>query len=532
MAIDVDNLGLHDRAGRVGLEPVRILVDELAHVNETLNSILDLDEDAEVGDVDNLTLDHLTEVVAGLNGEPWVFGELLDAQREPLALFVDGQDACLHLVALLEAIFWVANALTPGQVGDVHKAVDAVLDTHEDTEVGDVANRTADHAADGVLLLDEVPRVHLELLHAERDALVLDIHAEDLGLDHVALVDQLAWVLDALVPGHLADVDKTLDAVLELDECTVVGDAHDLAANDGTHGVLELGLFPWIRPDLLESEADTLAVGVKLEDLDFDRLADLEHLTWMVEATVRHVGDVEQAVDTTEVDEATVVGDVLDDAVEDDALGEHLERLAPLALALLLEQHPTGEHDVAALLVELDDLELERLAQVLVEVLDGTEVHLGAREERLDADIDLQTTLDAALHHTRDDLVGCNSLGDLVPSLHLVSLALREEEGLRVFLHGAEVDVDRIAHSDGDFTLEVAELVGWDQAFGLVSNIDGHPVIVDVENPTLNDRLLADALVAHKVVEERRKRVCGQALERGVKNVVAHGILGTGINPV
>ena len=46
------------------------------------------------------------------------------------------------------------------------------------------------------------------------------------------------------------------------------------------------------------------------------------------------------------------------------------------------------------------------------------------------------------------------------------------------------------------------------------------------------DDAVADALVAHKVVEERRKRVCGQALERGVKNVVAHGILGTGINPV
>jgi hypothetical protein len=54
-------------------------------------------------------------------------------------------------------------------------------------------------------------------------------------------------------------------------------------------------------------------------------------------------------------------------------------------VALLLEQHAPAEHDVAALLVELDDLELEGLADELVEVADRAQIDLGAGQERLDA---------------------------------------------------------------------------------------------------------------------------------------------------
>ena len=64
-------------------------------------------------------------------------------------------------------------------------------------------------------------------------------------------------------------------------------------------------------------------------------------------------------------------------------------------LALLLEEDAAGEHDVAALLVELDDLEVVRLADELVEVLDRTQIDLRAREERLDADVDGEAALDA-----------------------------------------------------------------------------------------------------------------------------------------
>ena len=50
----------------------------------------------------------------------------------------------------------VLDLLGPGDVGDVHEAVDALLDADEDAEVGDVADRARHERADRVLLLEHV----------------------------------------------------------------------------------------------------------------------------------------------------------------------------------------------------------------------------------------------------------------------------------------------------------------------------------------------------------------------------------------
>jgi hypothetical protein len=56
--------------------------------------------------------------------------------------------------------------------------------------------------------------------------------------------------------------------------------------------------------------------GLILDDLHLDRLADRQNLGRMVDAAPRDVGDVQQAVDAAQIDERTVVGDVLDDAFD------------------------------------------------------------------------------------------------------------------------------------------------------------------------------------------------------------------------
>src|SRR5207253_296759 len=107
-----------------------------------------------------------------------------------------------------------------------------------------------------------------------------------------------------------------------------------------------------------------------------------------------HVGDVEQAVDAAQIDERAVVGEVLDDAGEDGALLELLEGVLLQLLALLLEEDAAAEHDVAALLVELDDLELEFFADQLVEIADRPQIDLRTRQERLHPDVDGEAALD------------------------------------------------------------------------------------------------------------------------------------------
>ena len=122
-------------------------------------------------------------------------------------------------------------------------------------------------------------------------------------------------MLDLLGPAHLADVDQTLDAGLELHEGAVVGEAHDLALDALADDVDLFGVVPGVFLGLLQAQADALGLGVVLEHLDGDLVADLEHLARVVDAAPGHVRDVQQAVDAAEIDEGAVLGEVLDGAL-------------------------------------------------------------------------------------------------------------------------------------------------------------------------------------------------------------------------
>ena len=129
--------------------------------------------------------------------------------------------------------------------------------------------------------------------------------------------NDLAGMDVLLGPGHLGDVHQTFDPRLQLHEGAVVGDVGDAALELGADRVLGFHAFPRIGLQLLHAEADALGFLVEADDLDRDGLADLEGFGRVVDAAPRDVGDVQQAVDAAEIDERAVIGDVLDDAVED-----------------------------------------------------------------------------------------------------------------------------------------------------------------------------------------------------------------------
>src|SRR4029077_1352978 len=185
-----------------------------------------------------------------------------------------------------------------------------------------------------------------------------------------------------LGPRHLGDVDEALDARLELDERAVVGDVRDAALEAGADRELGLDALPRIGLKLLHAERDAVGLVVDLDDLDLDLLADVEHLGRVIDAPPRDVGDVQQAVDAAEVDECTVVGDVLDHAVDDLAFLEVLHQLLTLLGARLFEYGAAGNNDVAAAAVHLQDLERLRIVHQRADVADRPDIDLRARQER------------------------------------------------------------------------------------------------------------------------------------------------------
>ena len=155
-------------------------------------------------------------------------------------------------------------------------------------------------------------------------------------------------------------MDQAFDARLQFDERAVIGDVRDAALEPRVDRVAGGDALPRIGEELLDAERDAVRLVVDLDDLDLDRLADGHDLGRMVHAAPRHVGDVEQAVDAAEIDERTVFGDVLDDAVDDLTLFEVGDELGALLGAALLENGAARHDDVAAAAIHLEDL--ERLA--------------------------------------------------------------------------------------------------------------------------------------------------------------------------
>src|SRR5690606_34961428 len=106
----------------------------------------------------------------------------LDRQADLAAGLVDAGDQRIDLVALAEA-FRALVATVAGQVGAADEGAHAALQLHLDAAVIDLGHRAGDDlvlaqgAAAGAGLLD---RIILDLLDAERDALLLHIDIENL----------------------------------------------------------------------------------------------------------------------------------------------------------------------------------------------------------------------------------------------------------------------------------------------------------------------------------------------------------------
>jgi hypothetical protein len=63
---------------------------------------------------------------------------------------------------------------------------------------------------------------------------------------------------------------------------------------------------------LLESQRNPARFTIVLEHTHFDTIADVEHFRRMSDTAPGHVRDVEQAIDPAQVDEGSIIGDVLD----------------------------------------------------------------------------------------------------------------------------------------------------------------------------------------------------------------------------
>src|ERR1700733_10291448 len=285
-------------------------------------------------------------------------------------------------------------------------AVDVALEAEEQAELGLVLDLALDRRSDRELLDEHFPGIAHGLLEAERNPALDRIDFENLHFDFLRGRNDLAGMHVLLGPRRFRDVDQAFDARLQFDERAVVGDVGDAAGKARIERILGLDALPRIVEQLLHAERDTVGFVVDLDDLDLHRLTDGQHLGRMVDTTPRNIGDMQQTVDAAEVDERTVIGDVLDDAIDHLTLFEVLHQLLALLGAGLFQNRAARHHDVAAAAIHLADLERLRVVHQRRDVADRTDVDLRARQEGHGAvEVDGKAALDLVEDNAVDLLV-------------------------------------------------------------------------------------------------------------------------------
>ena len=162
------------------------------------------------------------------------------------------------------------------------------------------------------------PRVSLQLLEAERDALLLLVNGQNHTLDLIALLDDFVRVRDLAGPRHVRDVQEAINALLQLNERAVVGEVTHLATDNRARRVVLSNHVPRVDLGLLHAERDGLLLDIDFENDNLDLIALLDDFVRVVDALrPRHLGDVHETFDAVlKLDERAVAHEVDDFAVD------------------------------------------------------------------------------------------------------------------------------------------------------------------------------------------------------------------------
>ena len=170
----------------------------------------------------------------------------------------------------------------------------------------------------------------------------------------------------------------------------------------------------------------------------------------MRKASPGHVGDVQQSVDAAQVDKRAVVGQVLDRAGQDGVFVQLLQRLGALLGLLFFQQLLARDHDVAALLVQLDDANIDLVTLQAIEIAHRAQIDLRTRQKRARAqNIDGQASLDAIDDARLDRSLIVVGLLDLVPGAQTLRLLVREMDVALFGVAGLAHDRDLVAALHG-----------------------------------------------------------------------------------
>ncbi len=193
-------------------------------------------------------------------------------------------------------------------------------------------------------------------------------------------------------------MNEAFNTFFEHDESAVVNNTDNLAFNPFADRVFFGNQDPGIFEPLLVTQRNPLSFAVKAQHDDVDLVSDLEILGWVADSSPGDVGDVEEPVEATEVDEDPVVGEILHHAFDEFSFLENLHGLLFGQTLFILENRLSRQHDIRTAAIEGNDASLDFLVEIVLETPVRQKVHQGSRQKSAYADVDRQPAFDSFEH--------------------------------------------------------------------------------------------------------------------------------------
>ena len=232
----------------------------------------------------------------------------------------------------------------------------------------------------------------------------------------------------------------------------------------------------------------------------------------MIDPLVAHVRHVEQAIDAAEIDECTVVSDVLDHAFDDLALGEVQDQARTLFSAGFFKHGAARDDDIAAAAVHLEDLEGLGNVHQRLHIANRADIDLAAGQEGHGAiEIDSEAALDAAKDHAVDALAFAEFGFELVPA-GFAAGAVTAEHGFAIGIFDAiDIDFDFIADRQSMRLAGHGKFAQRHAAFALEADVDHSLVVFNCSDGAFDNAAFkaASAGAAERFVKECREIVAG-----------------------
>src|SRR5690554_2246 len=203
----------------------------------------------------------------------------------------------------------------------------------------------------------------------------------------------------------------------------------------------------------------------------------------MLNTLPRHIGNVQQTIYTTQINECAVIGKVFNDTFNSLAFLQAGQQLITLNGVGLFQNRAARNNYVVTLLIELDNFEFQLFAFEVSRFAHRANVYQRTRKEGTDAShVNGETTFDLAIDNTFDNFVCSVCSFEDFPGFSAFGFFTRETGFTEAVFYAFQCYLNFIANLQVQFALFIAELLSGDNTFRFKTCVNSHPVLVNIDN--------------------------------------------------